>query len=76
MTAPFGLRADDGVELVELLKIVTELCETFPVHMGDMLGSYLGVGYNAADLREDAARLAGGLATAMGFQDASMDLGR
>lgn len=76
MTAPFRLRADDGVELVELLTVVAELCESFPVHVGDMLGSCLGAGYNAADLRDDAARLAGGLATAMGFQDASMELAR
>jgi len=76
MTAPFRLRADDGIELVEVLNVVAELCESFPVHLGDMLGSLLGAGYNAADLHEDAARLAGGLATAMGFQDASMELGR
>lgn len=76
MTAPVQLRADDGIELVELLTMVTELCDAFPTYMGDMLGSYLGAGYGAFDLREDAARLAGGLATAMGFADASMDSAR
>lgn len=75
MTAPFGL-ADDGVELVELLNVVAELCETFPVHMADLLGSCLGAGYGAADLRDDACRLAEGLAVAMGFADASMELAR
>jgi len=73
MTAPIALRADDGIELVELLTMVAELCEAFPVHMGDMLGSWLGAGYGADDLRGDAARLAGGLALSLGFADASMD---
>jgi hypothetical protein len=73
MTSPVQLRADDGIELVELLTMVAELCETFPVHMGDMLSSCLGAGYGATDLGEDAARIADELATAMGFTDASMD---
>jgi hypothetical protein len=76
MTAPFGLRADDGIELVELLTMVADLCESFPVHIGDMLGSFLGAGYNSDDLRMDAARLAEGLAVAMGFSDASMESDR
>jgi hypothetical protein len=73
MTAPVTLRADDGIELVELLTVAVELCDAFPVHMGDLLSSHLGAGYGAGDLRDDAARLAGALATAMGFADASMD---
>jgi hypothetical protein len=73
MTAPITVRADDGIELVELLTVVVELCDTFPVHMGDLLFSCLGAGYGAGDLAGDAARLAGALAVNMGFADASMD---
>jgi hypothetical protein len=67
MTAPLPLPADDGAELVGLLQTVAELCDHFPVHVGDMLGSLLGTGYGAGDLGADAARLAGGLASAMGL---------
>jgi hypothetical protein len=74
MTAPITLGADDGIELVELLTVVAELGDAFPVHLGDLLFSHLGAGYGASDLAGDAARLAGALATAMGFADASMDL--
>jgi len=73
MTAPLELPVDDGIEPVELLTMVSELCAAFPVHLGDMLGSHLAAGYSSWDLRDDTARLARVLATAMGFQDASMD---
>jgi len=72
MTAPGTLAGDDGVELVELLGVVAELCDMFPMHVADMLGSVLGSGYNAFELRTDARRLADKLAVSMGFADASM----
>lgn len=76
MSVPLASRAEDSVELVELLTVVAELCEAFPVHMGDMLGSWLGAGYSAADLHEDATRLARGLSTAMGLQEPSAEPSR
>jgi hypothetical protein len=75
MTASVQLLADDGIELVELLCMVIDLCERYPSVMGDMLRDYLGtnVGYGTEGLRMDAARIADELAVAMGFADASME---
>ena len=75
MTAPVQLPADDGIEIVELLCLVIDLCEHYPSVMGDMLRSYLGtnVGYGTEGFRMDAARIADELALAMGFADASME---
>ncbi|MGD0394581.1 MAG: hypothetical protein ABSC41_18285 [Acidimicrobiales bacterium] len=75
MTASVQLLADDGIELVELLCMVIDLCERYPSVMGDMLRDYLGtnVGYGTEGLRMDAARIADELALAMGFADASME---
>jgi hypothetical protein len=76
MSAPVSFVADDAVELVELLSVVAELCESFPLYVNDMLGSLLGAGYDAFDLRTDVARLADALAQSMGFADASMKADR
>ncbi len=78
MTAPVQLRADDGIELVELLCMVADLCERYPSVMGDMLRDYLGtnLGYGSEGLRMDAARMADELALVMGFTDASMEAPR
>lgn len=78
MTAPVQLCAEDGIELVELLCVVADLCDRYPSLMGDMLVNYLGttVGYGAEGLRMDAARMADELALAMGFADASMEAHR
>jgi hypothetical protein len=78
MTAPAQLPADDGIELVELLCMVADLCDRYPSLMGDMLRDYLGttVGYSTEGLRMDAARIADELALAMGFADASMEAPR
>lgn len=75
MTVSVQLLADDGIELVELLCMVIDLCERYPSVMGDMLRDYLGtnVGYGTEGLRMDAARIADELAVAMGFADASME---
>ncbi len=75
MTAPVQLRADDAIELVELLCMVVDLCDSYRSVMGDMLRDYLGtnVGYGSEGLRMDAARIADELALAMGFADASME---
>ena len=78
MTAPVQLPADDGIEIVELLCTVIDLCERYPSVMGDMLRDYLGtnVGYGTEGLRMDAARIADELALAMGFADASLEAPR
>jgi hypothetical protein len=78
MTAPVQLPADDGIEIVELLCLVMDLCERYPSVMGDMLRNYLGtnVGYGTEGLRMDAARIADELALAMGFADASLEAPR
>jgi hypothetical protein len=78
MTASVQLLADDGIELVELLCMVIDLCERYPSVMGDMLRDYLGtnVGYGTEGLRMDAARIADELALAMGFADASLEAPR
>ncbi|MDA8359161.1 MAG: hypothetical protein M0Z95_23310 [Actinomycetota bacterium] len=78
MTAPVQLPADDGIEIVELLCVVADLCDRYPNVMGDMLRDYLGtnVGYGAEGLRMDAARIADELALAMGFADASLEAPR
>lgn len=75
MTVPVTLAADDGIEIVELLCMVIDLCERYPSVMGDMLRDYLGtnVGYGTEGFRMDAARIADELALAMGFADASME---
>ena len=75
MTAPVTLAAEDGIEIVELLCMVIDLCERYPAPMGDMLRDYLGtnVGYGTEGFRMDAARIADELALAMGFADASME---
>jgi len=78
MTASVQLLADDGIELVELLCMVIDLCERYPSVMGDMLRDYLGtnVGYGTEGLRMDAARIADELALAMGFADALLEAPR
>ena len=78
MTASVQLLADDGIELVELLCMVIDLCERYPSVMGDMLRDYLGtnVGYGTEGFRMDAARIADELALAMGFADASLEAPR
>ena len=78
MTAPVQLPADDGIEIVELLCLVIDLCEHYPSVMVDMLRNYLGtnVGYGTEGLRMDAARIADELALAMGFADASLEAPR
>jgi hypothetical protein len=78
MTAPVQLPADDGIEIVELLCMVIDLCERYPSVMGDMLRDYMGtnVGYGSEGLRMDAARMADELALAMGFADASLEAPR
>ncbi len=78
MTASVRLPADDGIEIVELLCVIADLCERYPSVMGDMLRNYLGtnVGYGTEGLRMDAARIADRLALAMGFADASLETPR
>ena len=78
MTAPVTLPADDGIEIVELLCLVADLCEHYPSVMADMLRDFLGtnVGYSTEGLRMDAARIADELALAMGFADASLEASR
>jgi hypothetical protein len=78
MTAQVRLPADDGIEIVDLLCMVVDLCERYPSVMGDMLRDYLGTtaGYGTEGLRMDAARIADELALAMGFTDASMEASR
>ena len=70
---PVEVAADDGIELVELLCLVADLCDFCPTLMGDVLAYHLGAGYSAEDLRMDSARLADRLALAMGFADASLE---
>lgn len=76
MRAPAAFGADEALELVELLSVVTELCDSFPLHVADMLGAVLGAGYGAFDLRADAGRLADALALSIGFADASIETRR
>jgi len=68
------LRADDAIEIVELLSFVADVCESDPSSIDIALGRFLGVfGYEAADLRSDATRLADRLARSLGFADSSME---
>lgn len=78
MTASVRLPADDGIEIVELLCVIADLCERYPSVMGDMLRNYLGtnVGYGTEGLRMDVGRIADRLALAMGFADASLETPR
>ena len=68
MTAIPGMADDEALELVELLCFVTELCAA-EHDVVSVARHFVGMGYDAGDLRDDAARLGGALARAVGFAD-------
>jgi hypothetical protein len=73
-TAP-ALGDDDGIELVELLVFVTDFCRAEHDVVSAALSRFVGIGYDAGDLSDDAARLAGVVAGTIGL-DASMERAR
>lgn len=70
MTAT-GIADDVVVEAVELLWFVADLCEAQASAVSAALCQFVGIGYDAGDLREDSARLAGVMARAAGLADTS-----
>jgi len=70
---PVVMPGHDAVELVELLVLVADLCESHPSPVHQALTAFLGDGYGAGHLHSDVVRLADSLARAMGFVDCSME---
>lgn len=75
MTTPtVSLRADDAVEVVELLTFVADVSASGASSIDCALGYFLGAGgYGSSDLRGDLVRLADLLANALGFADSQME---
>jgi hypothetical protein len=73
MTAPVPIPIDagDAIELVELLGFVADLCASAPGPMNRALEGFVGPGYDALDLAQDAIRLAGRLPFTVAFDDPS-----
>jgi hypothetical protein len=73
MTAPIPIDAGDAMELAELLGFVADLCASAPGPMNRALEGFVGPGYDALDLRQDAIRLARRLPFAVAFDDSSLE---
>lgn len=73
MTGRVLLDAGDVIELVEMLGFVADLCASAPGPMNRALAGFVGPGYDAHDLAQDAIRLAGGLPFDVAFDDASLE---
>ncbi len=69
MSAIAGMADDEALELVELLCFVADLCEAHHDVVSVALSHFVGTGYDAGDLADDAARLGGALARAVGCAD-------
>ncbi len=64
--AAAGIPDEEALELVELLCFVAELCAAQHRVVSDALSHFVGVDYDATQLGDDAARLAGVVARALG----------
>jgi hypothetical protein len=75
MTIPtICVRAEEAYELVDLLTLIADVCESDASSIDEALGYFLGVGgYGTSDLRTDVLRLADELAKALGFTDSHME---
>ena len=73
MTGPIALDVGDAIELVELLGFVADLCASAPGPMNRALARFVGPGYDALDLRQDAIRLARRLPFTVAFDDPSTE---
>lgn len=71
MTGPVPLDAGDAIELVELLGFMADLCASAPGAMNRALAGFVGPGYDAVDLAQDAIRLAGRLPFDVAVDDPS-----
>jgi len=73
MNIPIPIDVGDAIELVELLSFVADLCASAPGPMDRALERFVGPGYAALDLRQDAINLAGRLPFTLAFDDPSME---
>jgi hypothetical protein len=74
MTIPtISLRADDVMEVVELLTFVSDVCASDAGSIDEALGRFVGSGYGSSDLKTEVVRLADTLARSLGFRDSQME---
>jgi hypothetical protein len=65
---------EDAYELVELLVLIADVCESDASLIDEALGHFLGVGgYGSSDLKTDVVRLADTLASALEFKDSQTE---
>ncbi|MGO9334143.1 MAG: hypothetical protein ACLQCU_08850 [Acidimicrobiales bacterium] len=73
---PVEVAAVDAVEILEALDFIAGLCAAEPGPLDDALDRFVGLGYDAPQLRREIRALAVRLAECMRFDDAMSELER
>ncbi|HUI04989.1 MAG TPA: hypothetical protein VLZ77_15725 [Acidimicrobiales bacterium] len=73
---PVEVAAVDAVEILEALDFIAGLCAAEPDPLDDALDRFVGLGYDAPQLRLEIRALAVRLAECMRFNDATDELER